>query len=472
MTARLHQQSKPGAEVVGEPARSGPTTALVASVLVVVASYLYGLRARDVATAFVVAALVALASTLLRSPGSEDRFASIAQVAVLTQLGLMALHVGERFAGTSGSPVWLWLAGGLVTVVSVDATRPEPLSGRWLPLLLAGSVTVFAGAWVALNSGATIDVLVFQEEGATRLLAGIDPYLPGYTNIYEPVDSARFYGPGLTRGDVLAFGFPYPPLSLLLSTLGAVVGDVRVAHVVGLGLTTWLLATARGGRAGSLAAALFATNPLVIEVAVFGWTEPFLVLALAAWVWTGRRSAAASDVVLGLIVALKQYAVLVTGTIVLVELARGTAWTPRRLGRIAVVALVVTVPFALWHPDAFVRSVIGVHLQQPFRPDSLSLLAVVRAHLGWPPSELMTPILVVTTLGAVALAVVAARRRPDWNEAQSVWAASLVLLAFFLVAKQSFANYYFLVSTAIVIGLAVQPIGAPVNLPAVTRARP
>ena len=43
-------------------------------------------------------------------------------------------------------------------------------------------------------------------------------------------------------------------------------------------------------------------------------------------------------------------------------------------------AAAVTLPFALWHPNAFMRNVIWLQTREPFRVDSLSYLAWAAQH--------------------------------------------------------------------------------------------
>src|SRR3712207_4124258 len=106
-------------------------------------------------------------------------------------------------------------------------------------------------------------------------------------------------------------GLCYPPLSVLLSAAGEWVGgDVRYAQLGAMTLTGLCLATVRRGPVAPLAAALFLFTPRNLFVLEQSWTEPFVVMCLAATVWCAARHPRTAPYVLGLFLAVKQYAVL------------------------------------------------------------------------------------------------------------------------------------------------------------------
>ena len=70
------------------------------------------------------------------------------------------------------------------------------------------------------------------------------------------------------------------------------------------------MATTRRGPVGALAAGLYLFTPRNLFVLEQSWTEPFVVLFLAATVWCAARHPRVAPYVLGLFLAVKQYAVL------------------------------------------------------------------------------------------------------------------------------------------------------------------
>jgi hypothetical protein len=165
------------------------------------------------------------------------------------------------------------------------------------------------------------------------------------------------------------------------------------------------------------------------------WTEPFAVLTLAATVACALRWPRMLPVALGLFLGSKQYAPI--GVILFFVGSR----TPREaagvLIRACIVALVLTLPLALWNLPAFYRSVIQFQIRQPFRPDSLSYLAWVGEGF-WPkPALVLVPLAVLL----LSMGTVLWRRRSVGFAA----AIALCLLLFFAFSKQAFANYYFFI---------------------------
>jgi hypothetical protein len=100
------------------------------------------------------------------------------------------------------------------------------------------------------------------------------------------------------------------------------------------------------------------------------------------------------------------------------------------------VALLVSLPLALWNPGAFIHDVILLQFRQPLRPDALSYLNLfpsLASAAGW-----LSLLLILPTLAWVL-------RREQPGPAGFARGAALVLLVFFAFNKQAFCNYYYLV---------------------------
>ncbi len=261
---------------------------------------------------------------------------------------------------------------------------------------------------------------MFQQDGARELLHGGNPYAMTFPDIYHSTfpGHAPAYGNGLVVNDRLQFGFVYPPLSLLLSTMGYVVaGDYRYAAALALVLAAAVIGYPRGGypRGGyadrgryvdraeyagrgpvpnwPLRVLLLFTPRVRFFVLARGWTEPFVLLLLAATVfiarrpiarhvaagdaagpripwneWNSRRNVWLLAVALGLLIAVKQYAII---ALPLSFLLLPPRWRWRDwfyLGGWGVaVAAAVTMPFAVWNLPAYWKSVVRVQLMGPFR---------------------------------------------------------------------------------------------------------
>lgn len=348
------------------------------------------------------------------------------------------------FAAFSG---WLAfvLAGAAVLVGA--GLSPQPWLGRArVPLLLVPHFLL--GLWLIRHAlwGHT-DVQYFQGDGSAALLRGVNPYTITFPDILSGW-GLPYYGPGLSDGERLLFGFPYPPLSLLLALPGHLFGDYRYAQVVAVTLAGALMAYMRPGRLAPAAAALFLFTPKVFHVLEEGWTEPFVVLLLAATVYCACRYPKLLPVALGLFLAIKQYLFFVPLLAVLL-LPRPLRWADlwRLLWPAAVVALVVSLPLALWNVRAFVYDVVLLQFRQPFRFDAVSYLGWYARYYGLQLPSWLTFAAVAPPLG---LALWRGARTPSGFAA----GVAAVYLTFFVFSKQAFANYYFFVIGALCCALA------------------
>ncbi|WP_157775535.1 hypothetical protein [Melittangium boletus] len=313
-----------------------------------------------------------------------------------------------------------------------------------VPVLLG--LYLLLGVWILQRSTSpNIDVFVFQVQGSDMLLRGGNPYAMTFPNIYG---HSLWYGEGLVKNGRLLFGFPYPPLSLLFSTLSrAVMGDPRYAQLVAMTLAAGFMAWTRGGRLGAGAAALYLLTPRGFFVLDQSWTEPFLVALLSASVFCACRFPRALPYVFGLMLAVKQY------TVFLVPLAFLLLPEPRRqawgfLWRAGVTALGVSLPLVLVDVKAFLHSVLMLHVHQPFRMDALSYLSAWAA-AGHPPPPIWIPFAAVSVV--LGLCLWRAPRTPSGFAA----ATAMTYITFFAFNKQAFCNYYYFVVGALCVAVAV-----------------
>jgi hypothetical protein len=107
----------------------------------------------------------------------------------------------------------------------------------------------------------------------------------------------------------------------------------------------------------------------------------------------------------------------------------------------------VTTPFILWDPRGFLNSVVLLQFREPFRPDSLSLVAWL-AGRGF-----HVPIIAATLAAAVIAVALALRRLPSSTSGFSAGMA-LVTCALFMFGKKAFCNYYFFVLGALAVAIA------------------
>jgi hypothetical protein len=113
-------------------------------------------------------------------------------------------------------------------------------------------------------------------------------------------------------------------------------------------------------------------------------------------------------------------------------------------------AAAVTLPFALWHPNAFMRNVIWLQTREPFRIDSLSYLAWAAVHGIGRGSFLWA---IGAGIVAAIITAIAIRNTPEG------FAASITFttFAFFAFGSKAFCNYYFFVIGGLCCAIAAMP---------------
>ena len=371
--------------------------------------------------------------------------ASIAGLCIGAEVAMLLTDDAAQLRGHAGQMfVALSVAAGCVAGLCFAVRRN--LHARLLACiaLLAG----ISGWWVLRQSAVPgIDVLIFQHDAAAALLRGTSPYSIHFRDPYPPVASALYYGPGVSVNGVLQFGYPYMPLTLLLTLPGYLLGDVRYASLCAVVLAACLIGFARPTWSGVVGAVLLLLSPAVPTMIVNGWNDSFVVLFVALAWFCHCRKPAALPYVIGLLLVTKQYLV-VSAPLVLLLVDRPWHW--RKLWgvfwRAALAGALVTLPFVLWDARGFLASVVTLQMRQPFRPDALSYIAWLN------PAEPERWILLPFVLNTVACIVMLRRSR---SEPVSFAAAMvLTMLPFFAFNKQAFLNYYFLVLGCICCAIA------------------
>ena len=127
--------------------------------------------------------------------------------------------------------------------------------------------------------------------------------------------------------------------------------------------------------------------------------------------------------------------------------------TTARRGWAALLAGLVTLPFFLWGPHDFWRSVVQFQFMQPLRMDALSHLVWMRGRLPW-----LSPVLLWIPWVALAPAIALAISRCPRSPAAFAGAVAMVHLIFFALNKQAFANYYYFVIGAAAWAAAATPV--------------
>lgn len=415
------------------------------------------LRWTVLAAAFVVAG----ASRFGGRAGSEPLVAGVLVAGLLSNLlALATMPIGMYLVRADPSRHPDFLAGlaaatAFTLLIAFDSRRARR---AWFPALLVTYAAL--GLWlIEASPRPRIDVMTVFREALGALARLESPYSISFPNIY---DNDALYGAGLVVNGRVQFGFPYPPLSLLMTAPGhALGGDVRYTELAALLAGAAAIGYCVRGRVAPLAAAGLLFTPRTFFVLEQAWTESLVICWAGLAVFAASRAAPVPTVArrrptlrplaLGLLVAVKQHLVV---ALLLARWLRRPHESPGTTLWIALgacgVAAIVTLPFFLWDPDGMWRSVVTLQLREPFRADSLSLPSHF-ARQGWKPTAeglLWAPVAALTT--GLLLTWWRLPRTP----AGFATGLGMTFLLLFLCSKKAFCNYYFLVIALLMAGVA------------------
>ncbi|MEY4575674.1 MAG: hypothetical protein RL701_377 [Pseudomonadota bacterium] len=343
---------------------------------------------------------------------------------------------------------YLRLLSGAALLVGLGL-RADASVDRWrVPLLLA--VHVALGVWkIHSDPVPHIDVWVWHKEALEALARGENPYAITMPNIYN---DARYYDPSMVVNGRVLTGFQYPPLSLYFAIPGYLLGDYRYSLLFATTLSGACMAYARPGRLSTAAMALWLFLPGWLQMLVCGYTEAMIVMLVALTVLCAVRRSTWLFVPLGLLFASKQYMFVMAAPLVWL-LPTSTDSSARHATRNLLVsatllAAAVTLPLFVINPKAFYECMVLLQLRQPFRPESLSLVAWWQAHFGARLPNWLCFASIVPAAGFVLW-------RCERSAASFATGLALVSFAFFFLSKQAFPNYYFYSIGALCCAIAV-----------------
>ncbi|NAZ87947.1 hypothetical protein, partial [Kineococcus indalonis] len=340
----------------------------------------------------VTAALVALALTArddrgAPAPRSSGRRAAAGALALVAATHLLV----APFSYLGGGGLWTVravLAGSALAAGALLLAR-----GAVAALLVALAGAAASCALVVVGDPAPrIDVWVILQQAADGLLRGESMYAQEWTG-----------SPGITDA------FAYLPWTAVLTAPGRwLAGDVRWALGVLVALSALAVAALGRWRAPAVAAAaLLLLAPGGSTLLEQAWTEPTVLVGLAAWallVGRGGRGTWWAVVPLAVALAAKQHVVVLLPLL--------ATWPRFGLRRTAVAvggAGLLVAPWALGRPADFLHDTVRTMLELPPLRFADTLYTAVLNETG-----VRLPLAVVGVLVAAVLvaAVVALRRRP------------------------------------------------------------
>ncbi len=295
-----------------------------------------------------------------------------------------------------------------------------------------------------------IDVWYIYQEASGQLLAGLNPYTTEYTNLYP--DSPR-YPEG--KADIYA----YPPLTIFANLIGYLFGDVRWGmlgcHFLG---SLLIFATGVRGKLPVIEAFAIAGMALAVPFNHFvieqSWNEPYIVLALACFVFLMREGRTNPALIAaGFAIALKQTMILFLPFF----LFHWRKWDLKKLILFGGLSAITYGSFALLDFSAMYHDIVIHFRQTPFRPDSLSILAYLHNEgfvtFDAPPNSISFFILIGGILGGSFCIWKAGPGDPFAPQRLSFFLLvfAVVYLIFVLGGKQAFTNYFYLFHIVLVL---------------------
>ncbi len=348
----------------------------------------------------------------------------------------------------------------------------RPARRAFLVLLVAYAFV--AGLCFHFTPSPTIDVQIFQTDAAVAFLHGVNPYTISFPNIY--VTRPWVYAPSVQMNGRVMFGYPYLPLTLFINAIAFVTsGDIRYGQLVAILIAAACMAYVRPSANARAAAVCLLFSPNMLFILAKGWIEPIVLMLLAITAFAHERARTHKThkrlaIAIGLLVVSKQY---MPAALLAVPMLLNGQRPVRSWKHVAVVAsataIAITLPLAIWNFPAFWFSVVQLQLMQPFRFDSLSILAwmhhsafsTTAASTGTPP-----PLASALAFPALMIAAMLCYLRPARGASAFPRCVAISFLFFFAFNKQAFINYYLLVIGAMWLAVATAHCAPAGDLPA------
>lgn len=293
-----------------------------------------------------------------------------------------------------------------------------------------------------------IDTFSNCSEAAAAFLGGTNPYTLTFTDIYH---GGYNYAPKLV----------YPPgLLYWFTPFWAIFRDIRTAYIAAdIGIVILLLKTVRKLKVSKDVGYLFPLLWLAFPVSYFfleqAWTDGYLAfLSIAVIYSTVSRNWIATGLLCGILVASKQYGLIVPACTVLFIFRHDGFRTAARVCALAFsTALLMIAPFLFSDAKALIDRTLVVFVELEMRRDSFSLVAwMVNEFDILPPGVLSLGIVLITFIATQFFIFKNAERKVQ----HLVGAIASTYLAFFLTGKIAFCNYYYMVSALVLLLVLLQ----------------
>jgi hypothetical protein len=407
------------------------------------------------------AALLLAASYLSRSAGwfARRRFAALILLAVALRILMMIStplpDVDVFISQTAGGK-------GLLDGKNVYQMKfPSPYKTKFIFEVVRGGQE---GSAEAVLDGRSSEETEIAPESAARL--GYRLSQDGRVTAIargSPAEAA-----GLQPGDLIGkvirkpgefTHFGYPPSVVYCNCVSWLLfKDVRAVWVICdvlAALLMYFLARRfnpgeNGARLCQLLPLTFLFLPRSLLVIEQSWTEPLVVVSLAGFALAAAagRSPALTGALLGLWLSSKQYVVLAVPMVLKLRRWRAATWVCA-----VAVGLALVLPFAIWDFHAMKANIYDFFVKSEGRPDALSLYGLLLALGIRLPTAVTGGVVAGLWIGGVAWFTWKMPR----NLAGMLFAAAGMWIFFFLLGKQAFANYFYMIAFTLLLAVAASP---------------
>jgi len=278
-----------------------------------------------------------------------------------------------------------------------------------------------------------VDVYIFLKEGANGILHGQNPY----SMIFTRINNYQFYYKGISNF------YSYLPGTILLSLPGVLMfNDPRISMLMAHIISGILIGKISKNNYLSL---IFLFNPLIFLILEQSWTESLILLLLTSTLYFFYiKKILISCILFGILLATKQYGILIVPFYYLLL----KKYNFKYLLISMVVAFLIITPFLFWNYKDFIYDAIFLQFNFPIRYDGLTFGSLLYNEF-----KIVLPAFIYPVLWIVFFIVIIIRIYRKMGDNKVIFGLFLFLFGFFYFNKWSFANYYYFLSSLIILAI-------------------
>lgn len=347
--------------------------------------------------------------------------------------------------------IYISLIAFLVCIVSFF--RFIPVFTKYNLYICCISVLLINICHICFGAKPIIDVYVHLKEAVEYFIALKNPYKNIYTQVYSPEQIKVFYHDNPIFLKYVPFQ-SVPPVCIAINAIGYMLGDIRIINAILFCLSPIFLKNIcskifptfsdNDHKKMAIVALLF---PAQLYLIFLAWTDIHLSFFMILFIYFFlNKQLVASYITLGILLSLKQYSVVYFIPFLFIMNLKD--WRLYLVtGGIVIFPLTI---YALWNLGGFIDSIILYELKQPFRPDSISIAALLVKYLGTKKLAGILSILVLL-LSFIVTVYYSFKKIPALNTEYEKMKYILYVILFqfanfLMFSKQSFLNqYYFMI---------------------------